>query len=185
MIKVKITKEAYQKLRYYTELCDYEISGLGKVREMPGFLEIYDIEIFEQKVSGTHSDLNLDSLASFLQEKFIAGESVKDYKVWWHSHVYMDAYFSPLDSKTIDLSSEFPYLVSIVTNKFEEDKARVDIYEPIRVTIPVELELLLEENTELKQTCQIEILEKVKRPFQISISKGRKKSSTRKSSKKA
>ena len=185
MIKVKITKEACLKLRYFTELCPMEISGLGKVRERPGFLEIYDIEIFEQKVSGAHSNLDPDVLALFLHEKFTAGESVKDYKVWWHSHVNMEAYFSPIDTSTIEMSSEFPYLVSIVTNKRGEDKARIDIFKPLRMTAPVDLELILEEDEQLKTKCQIEIYEKVKKQWSISTSRGRKKSSTHKSSKKA
>ncbi len=185
MIKVKITKEAHQKLRYFTELCHTEISGLGKVKEMPGFLEIYDIEIFEQRVSGAHSNLDPDVLAMFLHEKFVAGESVKDYKVWWHSHVNMEAYFSPTDISTIEMSSEFPYLVSIVTNKRGEDRARIDMYEPLRVTLPVELELTLEEDKKLKEICQLEIIEKVRKQWPILISKGKKRYSIRKSSKKA
>ncbi len=187
MIRVKITKEAYQKLRYFTELCDSEISGLGQVKERPGFLEIYDIEIFRQSVSGSHSNLDTDTLALFLQEKFVANESVKDYKVWWHSHAYMQSYFSPTDINTIELSSEFPYLVSIVTNKIGEDIVRIDMFEPLRVTIPVDLEIILDKNEKLKEKCQIEILEKVtklKKHQSTSISKGRKKYSTRKSSKK-
>ena len=185
MIRVKITKEAQQKLRYFTELCDTEISGLGRVKEMPGYLEIYDIEIFEQKVSGGHSDLDPDTLAMFLHDKYIAGESVKDYKVWWHSHVHMEAYFSPVDTATIEMSSEFPYLVSIVTNKRGDDRARIDMYTPLRVTLPVELELILEDNEELKEKCQEQIDEKVRKRWPISISRGKKRSSTRRSSKKA
>lgn len=184
MIKVKITTEAYQKLRYFTEQCDVEISGLGKVKEKPGFLEIYDIEIFNQTVSGGHSDLDPDSLAEFLQEKFIAGESTKDYKVWWHSHVNMEAYFSPIDVNTIETSSEFPYLVSIVTNKRGEDRARVDMYKPLRATIEVDLEIILQENKELKKSCQREIRRKVKRSWLTSILRGRKKYSTPSYSKK-
>ena len=185
MIKVKITKEARLKLRYYTENCPTEISGLGKVRERPGFLEIYDIEIFEQVVSSAHSDLDPDSLAKFLHEKYTAGESTKDYKVWWHSHVNMEAYFSSIDDYTINNSSEFPYLISIVTNKRGEIRARIDMQQPLSLTFPVELETLLEDDNKLREKCKIEVYEKVRKRWPISISRGKRKSSTRKSSKKA
>lgn len=163
MLTLRITPDAYRKMRYFTELCDTEISGLGKVREMYGYLEIYDFEIFEQEVSSIHSNLDPDSLAKFMFKKISAGESLKDYKVWFHSHVDMEAFFSPIDDRTIETSSEFPYLISIVTNKKGHDKVRLDIFKPLRLTIPLEVELSFEHNEELKERCQKEIEQKLKK----------------------
>ncbi|MFA5397924.1 MAG: Mov34/MPN/PAD-1 family protein [Methanogenium sp.] len=170
MITLKITKEAYLKLRCFTELCDTEISGLGKVKENgDSEFEIYDIELFEQNASFGHSDLDEEKLAKFLNEKIIKKENIKDYKVWWHSHADMKAYFSPRDDRTIDESTEFPYLISIVTNKKGEDLIRLDLYKPLRLTIPLKMELTVELDEQLKLKCQKEIKEKVKKRWSISI----------------
>ncbi len=183
--KIKITREAYLKLRYYTECCDTEISGLGKVRETPEGFEIYSIEILNQDVSFAHSSLNDEDLAKFLQEKLKTNEKISDYKVWWHSHVYMDSYFSPIDDRTIDGSTEFPYMISIVTNKMKKDLIRLDLHKPFRLTIPIEkLEIILEEDEHLKNQCLKEIEEKVKTRSPMSILRGKKRYSTPKSFKK-
>jgi len=176
MINLKITREAYLKLRYFTEFCETEISGLGKVRQISQeTLEIYDIEILEQRVSMAHSNLDEDALAKFLYQKVSNNKNVSDYKVWWHSHVDMEAFFSPIDDRTIESSTEFPYLISIVTNKRGHDQVRLDIFKPLRLTIPLEVELSLEEDKELKEKCQIEIEEKVKKRWTISTLKGKKR----------
>jgi len=183
-MNLKITIDAYYKLKYFTENVDGEISGLGKVRELSDCLEVYDIEIFEQRVSGISSNLDTEILAKFLTDKAVKNESVKDYKVWWHSHSSMDSFFSVIDETTIDQSSEFPYLVSIVINKKSKIQARLDIFEPIRLIVPLEIEMSFEENKEIEKQCQKEISEKVKnKSFWPSISRDRKKYSTPKFSK--
>lgn len=149
-------------MKYFTEHCDKEISGLGKVKYINDKLVIYDAEIFKQKVSDIHSTLDVDILAIFLNEKLVKKENIKDYKVWWHSHAGMKAYFSPVDEKTIDQSTEFDYLVSIVMNKYEENEIRLDIFRPTRLTIPLKLQILLEDNKHIEQQCKKEIKEKVK-----------------------
>ena len=149
-------------MKYFTEHCDKEISGLGKVKYINNELIIYDAEIFKQNVSSVHSTLDVDTLALFLNEKLVNKENIKDYKVWFHSHAFMKAYFSPTDEDTIEQSTEFDYLISIVMNKFEENEARLDIFRPARLTIPLQLQILLEDNKEIEKQCKKEIKEKVR-----------------------
>lgn len=177
-MKINITEKALKKLRYYVDDCDTEISGLGKVHMTENGFEIYDIELLQQTVTMINSSIGAEDLAKFMFDKINAGESIKDYKVWWHSHVNMESYFSGLDEQTIEQSTEYPFLISIVSNKRNEDKVRLDIYDPIRLTLTVELNVILEEDKVLKEKCQQEIQEKVKTNFLTSILKGKKKYST-------
>jgi hypothetical protein len=181
MIKLKITDLAYLKLKYFTKNVDTEISGLGKIRELEDCLEVYDIELFEQTVNYASSDLNPESLLKFLFDKASKKESVKDYKVWWHSHSRMESYFSPIDETTINRSTEFPYLISIVTNKRGDNRARLDFFQPLRLTLPLEVEITVKDSINIEKQCQTEISEKVKRrpllkELMSSVSKDRKKS---------
>lgn len=166
-MKLYLTKKVHQKLRYYTEQCSEEISGLGKITMMddPVYekcLLVHDIEIFKQEVSGTHSTIDDDTLAKFLYEKTKAKENLSEYRFWWHSHATMAVFFSGTDTGTIDKSTEFPWLVSLVTNHKGDLKARFDLFDPIRVKIEdLEIEVLEDEDLALKEQCKKDIEEKV------------------------
>lgn len=105
-------------------------------------LEIYDIEILPQEVSGTHATIDEEVLAKFLTQKMRRGEKVEDYKVWWHSHVNMAAFFSGTDTGTIEKSTEFPYLISIVTNKPGDMLARFDVFKPQTFSADIKIVIL-------------------------------------------
>lgn len=167
-MKLFITQKAHQKLKYYVSQCETEISGLGKLNVItdPGTglreMVVTQFEIFEQVVSGTHSDLNPDALGKFLFEKIRDGEDPAEYRVWWHSHATMQAFFSGTDVGTINGSTEFPYLISLVTNHKGDLIARVDIFDPVRVTQNLEVEVIIDEDLELKELCRQEIEAKVR-----------------------
>ena len=159
--KIYFQRKAYQKFRYFIEECETEISGFGKVVKYGDKLVITDVEIFKQKVSGAHSDMDDEALAAFLFEKTKAKESLAQWRVWWHSHATMGVFFSGTDTGTIDGSTEFPWLISVVGNHDGDIKARIDVFDPIRCTEDLEVEVLEEEDEELKALCIKEIKEKV------------------------
>ena len=163
---VEITVSAYNKLRTFVELCPYEISGLGKVKlvrsgEFGIVPRIYDIEIFKQEVNSGHSTMDQETLAKFLYEKVAKGESPEDYKVWWHSHCNMEAYFSGTDLNTIGISKEFPWLISIVTNKMGNTEVRFDTNEPYPLYCKCTLQIVKDEDSNLEELCRKEIVDKV------------------------
>lgn len=58
-----------------------------------------------------------------------AGESLKDWNVWWHSHSTMGVFWSGTDNNTIlEHANNGGYLISIVTNKEGKFKTRIDIF---------------------------------------------------------
>lgn len=163
-----IERNADDKIRTYTDLCPTEISGLGKVIiNADGDFVITDVAIFEQEVSGVHSTLSTTALAKFQAEMVKKGESMKDWCVWWHSHADMGVFFSGTDTGTIDESTEFPYLVSLVVNKKGQSKARVDVFKPVRMFMDLEVEVVSSQSDEITKLCKAEIAEKVKKPAPI------------------
>ena len=168
-MKIQMTYPAYQKLWYFIRECDQEISGFGKVRDISPeeggeqVLEIYDIETFPQEVSGVHATIDDEALALFLTEKVANDEDVSEYRVWWHSHVNMQAFFSGTDTGTIDVSREFPYLISIVGNKRGEFKTRIDIFHPLRFTQDTNFEVTGQDNEEILSWVRDEIATKISR----------------------
>ncbi len=165
-MKLYLTKHAHRKLRYFVEQIDNEISGFGKVTETKtpqgSVFIVTDFEIFDQVVSGAHSTIDDDALAKFLFEKTKAGENMSEWKVWWHSHCRMASYFSQTDTGTMDKSTEFKYMISLVTNHKDEKTARIDVYDPIRAHSDMDVVVLEEEDSELKELCKKQIEEKVR-----------------------
>lgn len=164
-MKVQLTDKAWKLMRGYVDLCKYEISGLGKVErdENDNFI-VTDIEIFTQKVSGAHSNIEASDLAKFNVELIRKGENPKNWYLWWHSHATMDVFFSGTDTGTIDSSVDFGVLLSLVTNHKHEFKARVDVYEPVRLYTTLDVEILEDEDDEVLKHCQAEIDAKVSAP---------------------
>ncbi len=140
------------------------------------YLEIYDIEILEQTVSGAHATMTEETLAQFLMAKMMKGESTKDYKVWWHSHADFEAYFSPVDEATIAGSTEFPFLISLVGNHAGDLKSRFDVMKPVAFSSPFKLIIQEPKNERIRQACIKEIKQKVK--FEVFQWEGKKKGST-------
>lgn len=167
-MKLTITRGAWDKIMAYTMLCPDEISGLGKVTISgePGEekMLVTDVAIFRQSVSGAHSTIPTAALAEFQTERVQAGESMKQWCFWWHSHADMNVFFSQTDTNTIEGSTEFPYLVSLVVNKKREWKARLDVHNPVHMFLELEVEILEESNEEIKAICQAEIDLKVTKP---------------------
>lgn len=130
-----MTAEVEAKLNAYVMSVNTEIAGMGKATVNPnGDIVMVDLAIYEQIVTGGTADLSSEALAKFQTELIQKGESPKDWIVWWHSHANMAAYFSDTDTGTIESSTEYQYLVSLVVNRRRERKARLDLYQPFRFT---------------------------------------------------
>ncbi len=127
-------------------------------------LLVYDVEILPQTATGGHASIDPDTIAKFMTEKMAAGEPIGDYKVWWHSHVFFEAFFSSTDLKTIKESTEFPYLLSIVMNKQGESQARLDINGAFPRYSYVDIKVRDAENPELRESIKEEIAQKVTEP---------------------
>jgi len=160
-----ITPHAWDKLRAYTDNCNDEIGGMGKLRLENGNFYVEDVEIYDQVVTPGTVDLTAETLAKWQVTKIKAKESLAPYTFFWHSHANMTVFFSATDKTTINGSTEFPFLVSLVINHKHELVARLDIFKPVHVTVEqLTIKVLDTVNSDLITLCQQEIAEKVTRP---------------------
>lgn len=149
----------YEPINNYAGV-EFDEIETDEEEKQDSYLEIYDIEVLPQLVTGITANLDEESMAKFVFNKLKKGESTEEYKVWWHSHVDMGASFSSQDVDTIDASSEYPYLISIVSNKQKELTCRLDIFNPIRHTIEdLDIEILPLENSKLRSECRKQLKE--------------------------
>jgi len=136
--KLYIEPKAYEKMSYYVQLADGEISGFGKIKHVPDpakskwFNEekfiLEDVEIFEQSCSGGGTTLQEEQLSKFIVKMAKAGQEPHDWRLWWHSHCDFGVFWSAIDEMAIKGLTEVEGadLLSVCINKDADVIARRD-----------------------------------------------------------
>jgi len=168
MEPIKITRVAFKKLFTYPKLVSGEIGGLGIVRTNgKSEFTIHDILLFEQDVSGTHTELDESSVAKLIMQMMDEKKDPSELKLWWHSHANMKAYWSGTDHGTCDkFGLTAPWYVSIVVNKEGNYRMRLDVFKPFRLTIDsLTLEVVEDADDPFVDELRKEVAEKVSERF--------------------
>ncbi len=143
-MKLIIPQDIEERIHAYVMSVNSEIAGMGKLEEVDAnTVRLVDIAIYDQEVTATTADLSDTAIAKWMGELLAKGESPKAWRLWWHSHHTMEAFFSGTDTATMDRQTEGDYMVSLVVNQRRERKARLDMYRPFRLmlsTIDIEVE---------------------------------------------
>ncbi len=170
--KVLITPEAKQRLDLYVQYAKGEISGLGRAKYDGFDLLVEEIFLLPQDSGSSNTDLDPEGLSSFLTDWVNEGRNPAQLKLWWHSHANMGTSWSSTDETTIS-GFNADWILSIVVNKQGDYLCRLDIYEPVRVTIDkLQLVVYCPEPTDLRNEIQQEIKDKVRTPKPPPTPKG-------------
>jgi len=163
--KVVIPLQLYQKLFFYATNITKEISGLGMVERVDNELRITDLFIVKQEVTTGNTTLDNKDLAQKTIDIINAGGDPTKMKLWWHSHANGTVFWSGTDDTCCDSYNNDQWLLSIVVNWKKEVLCRLDIYNPIRITLD-HLPVMIKEPTTslsaLEEECKVEMKEKVK-----------------------
>lgn len=107
-------------LRYAVETHPkLEVQGFGKVEIEPdGDISVVDIIIPPHEVQGASVDLKPEVLEQFMMALSQRGETLSDWRLWWHSHAGMGVSPSGTDTNTLEmLSKEYEGVaLGMVTN---------------------------------------------------------------------
>lgn len=171
--KLYVSHLAYNKMRYYIDICDKEIGWLGvAVRNEvnPTIIHLSDVFLFHQEVNSTTCEITEEGLAKFVgyvfenysdeQAMFICN----NLKVWGHSHVNMGVTPSGQDDTQINLfrQNEAQWFIRIIGNKRGEINITFyDFVNCVKVS-NMEWDLHVEGNVDLYDNIKKEIEEKVK-----------------------
>jgi hypothetical protein len=118
---VIIENEVFQKIMFWVNKSNYEVSGLGVLRvEDDGVLRVVDAMLLPQKNGPTHTDIEPEHVGKLMfQMKDTPGEL----RFWWHSHVDMPVFWSGTDLDTIEKLGMGGWFLSTVFNKKREMKS--------------------------------------------------------------
>ena len=132
--RIFITGPAFSRLRWYIELCPFEVSGLGTVAPHGEDLLVTDIFLVRQRASDTDTELDSQAVVDHLLQVLQRGEDPSALRVWWHSHADGDIYWSHTDEQTIE-RFQIDQLISIVGNRRLNFGCRLDQFSPKRITV--------------------------------------------------
>ena len=124
---------AWRKMRLYTDLCPWEVSGLGLLDEVDSGYVMTDLLLVEQEVTSLATALDGRAVSDLISRLLDAGEDPSRLKVWWHSHAREAVFWSGEDERTIS-TFQNDYMLSIVSNHARKHLARVDRYAPRTTT---------------------------------------------------
>ncbi len=134
-LRVRIDADAMERIWHWTDLATGEFSCLATVTNE---LLVGDVQLFDQICTSASTELDQEALAKFL----VTHPEPERVRAWIHSHGRLGVFWSQQDETCIDGLANDTCLVSIVVNKKREWKARVDIWQPFRLTfddLPLEI----------------------------------------------
>jgi proteasome lid subunit RPN8/RPN11 len=120
-------------MHQYAQVAETEIAGLGRVLEYPGLVLVTDVFVVPQVSSSANAELDSDAVADMACELARNG-GLEQIRFFWHSHAEMGCFFSGIDNSTIEAFGA-PYLISTVVNKRGSEAHRLDIFEPLRISL--------------------------------------------------
>lgn len=136
-----------------------EIKGRGYIRQVGNVLNIEDVFILPQKTYLDYVDEDEGAIHKYIVQNL--DKDLERMNFQWHSHPG-DVYFSSTDKKNIRKWGKTMNLVlNLVVNKEFEYVCRLDIFEPIELSMEIPLIVTHEISDEIVQFCQDEIAEKV------------------------
>jgi hypothetical protein len=146
-IRVFFEPVTYADIMLAALTCDVEISGLAKVRkEGLDYIVSGEPWVPRQECSLSHTTFDRTAQGVRIHEMIASGrrQELDEERLWWHSHVRGNVYFSRTDEYMISntlYNSGRDWELSIVVNKFFDFKLRLDEYRPKRLP-PIYIEKL-------------------------------------------
>lgn len=128
--KVIIDDLVYQKIMYFVDKSDIEVSGLGKiVFDDKGNIRVVDAMLLPQKNTATTTDIQPEDVGKAM---FLMKDTEGELKFWWHSHVNMGVFWSGTDHDTIVKLASGGWFVSTVFNKKRQMKTCIAMSQPFQ-----------------------------------------------------
>ena len=154
--RILVLENPHLKMLYYARASRGEVSGLGKVKITKDEVVITDAILIEQECSGSETTLDEEMLSKFIVDSVKRGETLRDYRLWWHSHNDFGVFWSSTDEDTIKKLSRNRVLISLCINKRGEMVSRFD-----RGSRREDLLFIPNDKPKLRRECKEEVKKKV------------------------
>ena len=109
------SRVAWEKMWGMTLRAKGEVSGFGLIDEHDP-CRVVDFHVVKQRVSGSSTIMDPSALDDLFMNSRDKGIALDRWRVWWHSHAEMKAFFSGTDDTTVQRYASEKPLWSVVTN---------------------------------------------------------------------
>ena len=162
-LRVEIEAEAWECIHHWAQLAKGEYSCLGVVDDD---LYIGEVHLLEQESTDVGTELDPDAIAKLL----VSLPAPEKVRAWIHSHGSMKPFWSHTDNDCIEGLANDGFLVSLVVNHAGETRCRVDIFQPVRITIDKVPVVVRVRSPLLRAECAKEFAQKVREvPVQVRV----------------
>lgn len=157
-----LTPAVDQRLRHWVDLASGEMSTLGLVDEVAGGFLVSEVFLPTQVCGTAETELDQSSVAKLLGELDAAGVDLSRVRLWQHSHGRMNVFWSGTDESTIRALANGSWTLSLVVNKAGDRLARLDVWQPVHVTLDDLPVMIAQEDLRLREECERLFLERVR-----------------------
>lgn len=138
-LQLYIPAKNWQKLLYYAQAVETEISGFAEVTWNGQELEVGEVYLIEQEAGGAHTTLDELATHKFLLD-YIKKGGTQLPRLWWHTHNDFDTFFSGTDYDTIKKLKNDSFLVALCLNKKGDTYAGFYLHQPVEMVVePLEV----------------------------------------------
>jgi len=168
---IMIHAHAMSKVKNWVRLASPdEVSALGTVDELwdddnslAGFL-ITEVFLLDQTCNIVETSISDEAISKLMIDLSDKGHDLSTLKCWIHSHGKMGVFWSNTDDECCEKLANNSYTLSIVTNLRGEILCRLDIYNPVHVTLDeLPVQVYYPEEETLSDWCRQEFERKVKK----------------------
>jgi len=142
--KIRIGREAYDKIMYYVNKSNFEVSGFGNVVIIDGVPTVNEIFLIKQENHSTETEMDAEAIGKALYDHHVSGME-GELKFWWHSHVNMPVFWSGTDMDTINQLTEDGWFIHGVFNKKYEYRCAYSNNDPVPMFVD-DLEMDIDED---------------------------------------
>lgn len=130
--EIVIPRLVHEKIMYFVNKSNDEVSGLGITKLIDGKIVVKDIILCKQSNGMASTEMTSESIQKAM---FKLKDEDGDLNFWWHSHVNMGVFWSGTDNQTIAQIGANGMCVASVFNKKGEIKSAVACINPFPLFI--------------------------------------------------
>lgn len=156
-----VPEALWKKMWVFVRRAPEEIKGFGTVVADGKNLRCADILLPPQKTTGGSAATK--GFAMYLDDLVRKGGDPEHLLLEWHSHGNGSLFWSLQDNENIEnLLCTAPMFVSLEVNRHGEYLCRLDVRFPVRLTVPINVRLELEElPQEVQDECHRQVAENI------------------------
>lgn len=118
-LKVEIDSEVYNKVMYWVNKSQFEVSGLGRIKydAEAGVYRVIKAYLLPQKNTASTTEIPPEEVGKLM---FETKDEEGTLNWWWHSHVKMGVFWSQTDLNAMEQLGRHGFFLSTVFNQNEE-----------------------------------------------------------------